>query len=42
MSTYTANNNKDNQINPKFIIIDEADLLLEIDQNVTKYMRMVI
>ncbi len=28
MATYTANKNTDNQINPKFIIIDQADLLL--------------
>jgi hypothetical protein len=34
--------NKSNPINPKFVVIDEADLLLEIDQNVSKYMHRII
>lgn len=34
--------NKNNLINPQFIVIDEADLLLEIDQNVAKYMQKII
>ena len=34
--------NKSNPINPQFIVIDEADLLLEIDQNVAKYMQNII
>lgn len=34
--------NKSNPINPQFIVIDEADLLLEIDQNVAKYMQKII
>jgi hypothetical protein len=34
--------NKSNPINPHFIVIDEADLLLEIDQNVAKYMQNII
>ena len=34
--------NKTNLINPQFLVIDEADLLLEIDQNVAKYMQKII
>lgn len=34
--------NKNNLINPQFLVIDEADLLLEIDQNVAKYMQKII
>lgn len=34
--------NKNNLINPQFLVIDEADLLLEIDQNVSKYMQKII
>lgn len=34
--------NKNNIINPQFLVIDEADLLLEIDQNVAKYMQKII
>ena len=34
--------NKSNLINPQFLAIDEADLLLEIDQNVAKYMQKII
>jgi hypothetical protein len=29
-------------INPQFLAIDEADLVLEIDQNVAKYMQKII
>jgi hypothetical protein len=34
--------NKNNLINPQFLVIDEADLLLEIDQNVAKTMQKII
>lgn len=34
--------NKNNLINPQFMVVDEADLLLEIDQNVAKYMQKII
>lgn len=34
--------NKNNLINPQFLVIDEADLLLEIDQNVAKYMQKIM
>lgn len=34
--------NKSNLINPQFIVVDEADLLLEIDQNIAKYMQKII
>ena len=34
--------NKTYLINPQFLVIDEADLLLEIDQNVAKYMQKII
>ena len=34
--------NKNNPVNPEFIVVDEADLLLEIDQNAAKCMKKII